>query len=79
MADGRIDPRRAAVLGYLGQLLHQTLKRIGWEQHQDRPSPNLQAYLAAILKSARPKNRADKRTHQALSSLFCGKEPTSSP
>ncbi len=75
LADGRIDPRRAAVLGYLGQLLHQTLKRIGWEQHQDRPSPNLQAYLAAILKSARPRTRADKRTHQALSAVVFAHDP----
>jgi hypothetical protein len=75
LADGRIDPRRAAVLGYLAQLLHQTLKRVAWEQIERKPTANLQAALSAVLKAAKPATREAKRTHQALSAVVLSHDP----
>jgi hypothetical protein len=76
LADGRIDPRRASVLTYMAQTLQQTLKRVGWEQIDRQPTANLQAALSAVLKAAKPRTRADKRTHQALSAVVSSHDPS---
>lgn len=75
LADGRLDARRAAVLTYMAQLMHQTLKRVGWEQIDRQPAPNLQAALATVLKAAKPKTKADKRAHAALSAVVLSHDP----
>jgi hypothetical protein len=65
LADGRLDPRRAAVLTYIAQGMFQTLKRVGWEQIERNPSPELQTALSAILKARMPGEEA-ARTAQDM-------------
>jgi hypothetical protein len=70
LADGRLDPRRAAVLTYMAQLMFQTLHKLGWEQVDRSPSPNLQKALTSTLKTAVSKSDADKLISQIYSAAL---------
>lgn len=60
LADGRLDPRRAAILTYMAQLIMQTLKKVGWEKIDRSPTPDLEKALQARLKAPISKSSADK-------------------
>ena len=67
LADGRLDPRRAAVLAYMAQLLFQTLRKVSWEEVDSSPSPNLERALKATIKATLSKSEAEKIAGQ----IFC--------
>jgi hypothetical protein len=76
LADGRLDPRRAAVLTYIAQLMHQTLKRVGWEQIERNPSPELQTALSALLKARKPRKEAAGIAEASSSPALDPSEPS---
>ncbi len=60
LADGRLDPRRAAILTYMSQILLQTLSKIGWEETRRSPAPNLEKALKVTVKASVSKSGAEK-------------------
>jgi hypothetical protein len=69
LADGRLDPRRAAVLTYIAQAMQQTLKPLGWEQIKRDPAPELRAALTAMLKVHKTNPKAAKFAQEVFSRL----------
>jgi len=64
LADGRLDPRRAAILTYMAQNLMQTLRKVGWEKIDSSPTPNLEQALRATLRASVSKSDAQKFIRQ---------------
>jgi len=60
LAEGRIDPRRASVLGFLSQLIQQTQKPVGWESIDRQPSPSLRTARSVALSVPIPAANPDK-------------------
>jgi hypothetical protein len=67
LADGRLDARRAAVLTYVARSMQQTLKRVGWEQIDRDPAPELRAALTAMLKVRKTNPKAAKFAEEVFS------------